>query len=433
MSDLKPVLYKKFNAKRVQWLTEVNDKFAQNSYTIKYDHPNSGPGYCTIQTETFKITQGGIPRIDEYHLTQRARGVFERVYDPSNPKSVVARKKMEELDVIFGSDKFKRELFGEDGVDDHEYTPIVRVKRPSKPKKGEAPKKQREYYPYSKCKIALAYAKDDDEDSDKKKKKKGEPAPEDPNPAVLTKVYVPGKNGREFIVKPTADGVVPPYYMEDVGNKVRWQSEVLMIYTLSSIWEMKSADKYGKIPYGVTIKVRLIEVKTVSSQGATIDDSTIQDDSDDDTETSKADKVQASDDDDDDEDSDADEKPAKKGKVMAKANEDSDEDSDDDEKPAKSKASAGKGKVMAKKASSGSDSDAPPKKAPVGKGKVMAKKASSGSDSDAPPAKGKALAKAAKKASSGSDNDSDEDSDTPLKKVVAKGKAVKGKKANASP
>jgi hypothetical protein len=355
-------MYDKLAAKRVAVDPQVKDDFSLNMYKMSYDYPDGGQNLFLLQTPKILNDQGGIPKIDQFHENNKSRCYFNIPFNPDNKDAVTFMNNLQALDKIFSSKEFRKKIFGAEGVDDHEYSSIVRVKREAKPKKGEEKKESKPRHPYMKVKLACAYTK---REKGVRKSKEEEAADKeaDGNPRILTKLFLRNEKPKGDQKKREEQKIE---FVDDIAKHFRWMCNYRTILYAPHVWELKSTDKYGKYGYGVTFKARLIEVMPGTNTYAPINEDCIvsEDDeadvginSESESEENNKKKTAAP-------------KTATKGKTPVADDDDTDEklaDSDEGSDAEEDEIPKGKGKA------------APAKKAPPAKGK---KKQESESEED---------------------------------------------------
>ena len=174
---------------------------------------------ATIKTQGIKLTQYGIPRVNDYHPTDESRMYIQIPFDPQQPSCMELKSILKKADEYFASENFRKKLFGFK-YDSYNYLPSVREKIMYE-NSLDVPKKM-----YDSCKVKFMNYNNEFR-------------------TTLT------NNGKKINVKTVTD----------LASYVRFMTTAQFTIRLSKIWVNK-CKSYGqnKITYGLGLSMERISL-----------------------------------------------------------------------------------------------------------------------------------------------------------------------------
>jgi hypothetical protein len=190
-----------------------------------------------LQAPWIEMNAYGIPQIGEYYKTDKDRAFIKIPLDLNNPEVKEFYEKLQSIDELMSSKKFKEQQFGA--------------------------KASKYKYAYPICRVPV---EDEEEDEDKDKKKSKYPRPPYmkvkldatwPETKITTQVFTSiMKDGKREREKQEVESV------DDFANHVRYLSKIRPIITPVKAWcEKKAKMGSNEMQYGVTFKLVKIEVE----------------------------------------------------------------------------------------------------------------------------------------------------------------------------
>jgi len=183
-----------------------------------------------IQTPQLENRAGLPKRDDKYFITDRdLANNFRVIPDESIPEEKEYVDKMTEIDVKFGSAKYKKYLFGKKAKK-YTYQPIVRTRTIGDEDEGDVV-----HETYMKYKLDMGW----------------------PDDVVKTSVYVLGDDGREKVDVETVD---------DFSGYVTYKSKMRLIVRPVKLWAHPSTKKDPM--YGLVFKIIKVEAEPGDNSGS---------------------------------------------------------------------------------------------------------------------------------------------------------------------
>lgn len=223
--DVKDLTFTKF---------EENEKSkAQNMAFPRYKETQR----LMLQAPWIEMNAYGVPQIGEYYKTDKDRAFIKIPLDLNNPEVKEFYEKLQSIDEMMSSKKFKEQQFGA--------------------------KASKYKYAYPICRVPV---EDDEEDEEKDKKKSKYPRPPYmkvkldatwPETKITTQVFTSiMKDGKRDREKQEVESV------DDFANHVRYLSKIRPIITPVKAWcEKKAKMGSNEMQYGLTFKLIKIEVE----------------------------------------------------------------------------------------------------------------------------------------------------------------------------
>ncbi len=223
--DIKDLTFTKF---------EENERSkAQNMAFPRYKETQR----LMLQAPWIDMNAYGVPQLGEYYKTDKDRAFIKIPLDLNNPEVKEFYEKLQSIDEMMGSKKFKEQQFGA--------------------------KASKYKYAYPICRVPV---EDEDEDDDKDKKKSKYPRPPYmkvkldatwPETKITTQVFTSiMKDGKREREKQEVESV------DDFANHVRYLSKIRPIITPVKAWcEKKAKMGSNEMQYGLTFKLVKIEVE----------------------------------------------------------------------------------------------------------------------------------------------------------------------------
>ena len=239
---MQPVKYNNLDISKIS-VAKLEDNDRVQSQKLSYVRYVDGDksGQFMLQTPEIVLTTYGIPKHhDKWYPTDDKRSFIKVPLDDSNESLKLLKQKLMEIDGLYGSEQYRKQIFGDKFADKYEYISIVR-----EPQEAE----------------------EDEESSNKKKddkKKLDIPKPlyfkvkldtEWQTNKILTKVFVKTPEGRQEVNNDQLTCV------DDLHQLVNYRSSIRMIIMFNKFYAMKNAPGGSKKKYGFTIKVRQIETQ----------------------------------------------------------------------------------------------------------------------------------------------------------------------------
>jgi hypothetical protein len=189
-----------------------------------------------IQGPWIEMNAYGVPQLGEYYKTDKDRAFIKIPLDLNNPEVKEFYEKLQSIDELMNSKKFKEQQFGA--------------------------KASKYKYAYPICRVPV----EDEEDEDKDKKKSKYPRPAYmkvkldatwPETKITTQVFTSiMKDGKREREKQEVESV------DDFANVVRYLSKIRPIITPVKAWcEKKAKMGSNEMQYGLTFKLVKIEVE----------------------------------------------------------------------------------------------------------------------------------------------------------------------------
>ncbi len=190
-----------------------------------------------IQGPWIDMNAYGVPQLGEYYKTDKDRAFIKIPLDLNNPEVKEFYEKLQSIDEMMSSKKFKEQQFGA--------------------------KASKYKYAYPICRVPV---EDEEEDEDKEKKKSKYPRPPYmkvkldatwPETKITTQVFTSiMKDGKREREKQEVESV------DDFANHVRYLSKIRPIITPVKAWcEKKAKMGSNEMQYGLTFKLVKIEVE----------------------------------------------------------------------------------------------------------------------------------------------------------------------------
>ena len=205
-----------------------------------------------IQTDKFRLTSHGIPRIHEqYYPTDDKREFIKIPIDDNGDNQqhacAVLRKHFVAADKFFGSNELRQKLFGKKEKK-YEYQPILRTP------------------------VKFDNDDDDDDDNNKNNKKNGDKK-QYPVVDFCKMKFNVVKQDKDRIIRTKFTKIVngekepfKPHTITEIAAELTWNTEMRCIFYYSKIWANKTPLNGSKfILYGVGIKVMSIGYTPVIS------------------------------------------------------------------------------------------------------------------------------------------------------------------------
>jgi hypothetical protein len=190
-----------------------------------------------LQAPWIDMNAYGVPQLGEYYKTDKDRAFIKIPLDLNNPEVKEFYEKLQSIDEMMSSKKFKEQQFGA--------------------------KASKYKYAYPICRVPV---EDEEDDEDKKKSKSKYPRPAYmkvkldatwPETKITTQVFTSiMKDGKREREKQEVESV------DDFANHVRYLSKIRPIITPVKAWcEKKAKMGSNEMQYGVTFKLVKIEVE----------------------------------------------------------------------------------------------------------------------------------------------------------------------------
>lgn len=209
-------------------IQETKDNQAQFTAFLNY----SGSRF-ELQTPWIELESGGVPRIDDFHPTEKSRCCIKVPLNQSASDDIkVFYGKMVELDKIIGNDESKTKMFGKKAG---KYKALSCVYHPPSDD-DDAPSSKP---PSLKCRFAAKLEKDSVKE-------------------IKTEVYISTLASGK-VIKREQQTVNT---MDELANIVRYKSKVRLIIQPARVWASKTLQPGAdKMTYGVIWQVKGIEVE----------------------------------------------------------------------------------------------------------------------------------------------------------------------------
>lgn len=262
--DLKNIEVSEFDRSGKQPMAFINYNDSDRNASVK----------LIIQTDEIKITSHGIPKLDgpdsknDFYPDDTKREFMKVPLDPEQKGCEKLRKFMERVDEHFGSDEFRKKLFGK-RADRYQYMPTIK----SPPEV-------------------------DDEDDKKKKSASGKDYPrmdyvkmkfnvtrEHENLTRLIKVEKQKNDDGEIVKKIRTS--IEAKTITDIANEIRRGSEIKFLFSFSKLWANATPPQGSKfMNYGISFKFYTIEYVPSTSSGLDYSQMDLLEDEEDDVEDS---------------------------------------------------------------------------------------------------------------------------------------------------
>jgi hypothetical protein len=258
-AQVRPLLCEQFSIENLH-TTELDTKSerAKSQYMafVRYDYPEAKEQNFVFQIDNVKLTQYGMPTGDsEYYKTDDARSFVKLPLDPSQVNCARLERMLSSIDDQAINNKEK--MLGKYAK---LYTYSKLVREPSvkdemdeinENEKKDTKKEEREKFKYCKLKFDLSF----------------------PDKEIVTQVYV-NRDG-----KPVR---VPIKNATELDEYLKWGSTIRCIVIMNKLWAAKAKDVNGLRQFGLSMKIRQIEITPREGGGgnevlkhyAFIDDST---------------------------------------------------------------------------------------------------------------------------------------------------------------
>jgi len=210
-------------------LQETDAKSPQKYGWIRYNN-----NINVFQTPTLVLRVGGIPKHNpQYHKKTDVedRGYAKLPFDDTHPGGKVMLAKIEELDAHFES--LQESLFG-DASKNYQYVPILRY--PSEDEEGVIKQTNSKYPKLPYVRVKLDFTTD--------------------TKLLKTKLVLKDESGE--VTEPVVE------HVDDIQQHFRLNSEYITVVAFAKYWvakTKKSSAKDAKKEWGVTLKMRRLQVK----------------------------------------------------------------------------------------------------------------------------------------------------------------------------
>ena len=300
-------------------VSEMNKTGRQPLAYINYTDPIKGETKILIQSDKIKLTSHGIPQLDKegavdgFYEDDTKREFIKIPLDDSQPSCVALRQHLKKADEFFGSDKLRKQLFG-NRAKDYEYQPCIKTpqskpsedddkKSKSKSKEDDKPKPVIDYV---KMKFNMVYVGDGKNKQHINK----------------TKLKRVGKEKKENVIAET---------ITDVANEIKWNSEIKFIFYYNKVWANKTPASGAKvITYGLGFKIMAIEYTPSVGKGIVGDNIEFLSESEETPKTTSSKKVQKLDDEEEEQEEEEPEPPKKKSKSTKKGKDEEEEEAEEE-------------------------------------------------------------------------------------------------------
>lgn len=268
-SKIPPVSYKNLDPTRLSFTKlEKNERNKTQKVSFaRYRHDN-GETSLIFQTPKIKLTQHGIPTLGEFYKKDQDRQFIKLPYDTNQPEALELKTKLQEIDAMLEDVSTKGEILGRH-ADKYIYSSLVKtpqdhvlIDEDDDDYKDTKKRKPKEKYNYTKAKFDIDF-----------------------NTKELNTVVYKTLGEVESREKGKKREQVDIKTMDQLANFVKFNSTVRLLIMVNKLWAATTADKSGKLSYGLGLKVIQIEVEPSEGKNSVKEnfkeDSFIDDDDDD--------------------------------------------------------------------------------------------------------------------------------------------------------
>lgn len=253
------ITYVDINTSNLEIMPVEETKFntAQKTSFIKYKKATSSKSFFQFQTPMLNIFTYGMPRITEknkkWYPTEKSRAHIKIPFDSNNTHSSNFFKKLEEMDMFFQSNEFKKHIFGNEKIaSTYTYQPIVRIPEELDDSENPVDTTQNIDRPkYIKVNIDLHWETNE----------------------ILTKCFLLNENNERVEIK--QDQIKT---LDDLLKFIRFKSNITVVIVCNKVYAAKTKVN-GTKKYGVTFKAIQILCEPVSNHPSNNQSQFIDDDS----------------------------------------------------------------------------------------------------------------------------------------------------------